>query len=160
MVLRASVLVCIALCGCAATKHGGTTGAGPGRSVGTDGNEQPANAARRARGARSGDRSRQPIAPAAMNDAALVTHYPQAAHRAQLAGTARVMVDLSAAGEITSLVIVEETPVGHGFGEACREALGANASGWSAARDASGTNAPSRFVYVCEFGFRTPDASE
>jgi hypothetical protein len=95
-----------------------------------------------------------------MNDASLVAHYPRAAHEARIAGTAEVLVDLSATGAIESLRIVDETPHGHGFGDGCRAALAANASGWTPARDDTGANAPSRFVYVCEFGFHTPPPSE
>lgn len=97
---------------------------------------------------------RAPVPPPALNDAALRAHFPTGALRSSTSGFASIRITLSAEGTVTSVDLVDESPPGAGFGEACVAVTTAHATGWQPALDQNGRPGIYRFRFRCTFEAR------
>lgn len=84
------------------------------------------------------DLSRPPVPPASLNSEALRAAAPRRMVEAGVGGRAVLRITLDADGTVIAVTVLEESPAGFGFGEACVQVIRAHATGWQPARDASG----------------------
>jgi hypothetical protein len=106
------------------------------------------------------DRSQAPVPPPSADGEALRAVAPRRAVDLGISGRAVVRIRLDAEGHATSVTVIEESPGGFGFGEACATLFRAHATGWRPARDASGQARAYIFSMPCTFDVFPLDAEE